>query len=76
MLICLLLDSYLHRVYNNGEGRVIPLVTALFASTSCSFTTSVDGTDAEDAKNHHDNQKAHTHHDDDSCSSGNNCMWV
>lgn len=67
----LLLESYLHWVHNDGEGRIIPLVATLFASTSCSFTTAVDGANAENSKNHHDNQETHTHHDDDSGSSWN-----
>ncbi len=65
--------SYLHWVHDDGEGGIVPLAAAFFASASCSFTTAMDGTDAKDTKNHHDNQETHAHHDDDSRGSWNNC---
>ncbi len=65
--------SYLHWVHDDGEGRIVPLAAAFFASASCSFTTAMDGTDAKDTKNHHDNQETHAHHNDDSRGSWNNC---
>lgn len=34
----------------------------------------MDGADAEHAKDYHDDQEAHAHHDDDSSSPGNHCM--
>lgn len=64
---------YLHGVDNDGEGRVVPLAAALFSPTPGTFATAMDGADSENAKDDHDNQEAHTHHNDDGSRSWHHC---
>lgn len=72
---------HLHGVDDDGEGRVVPEHVALFASSAggprlssprdlLPHSPPVQGVDAQDAEDHHECQKAHTHHDDDGGSTG------
>lgn len=65
--------THLHGVDDNSKGWIVPLAAALFASSSGSLSTAMDGADAEHAEDYHDDQEPHAHHDDDSGSPGNNC---
>lgn len=64
---------YLHRVDDDGEGRVVPLAAALLRSTPGTFTTAMDGANSEHTEDHHDNQETHTHHYDNGGCSWHHC---
>lgn len=61
---------YLHWVYYDCEGRVVPLAAPFLGATPRTFTAAMNGANAEHAKDHHDDQETHTHHYDDS-----SCSW-
>lgn len=56
---------YLHRVYDDGEGRVVPLAAPILRAAPRTFTATMNGANAEHAEDHHDNQETHAHHYDD-----------
>ena len=67
------LHLYLHGVDGDGESRVVPVHLVLLAALVVSQGALVGGSDAEDAQDDHEDQKAHAHHDDDGGGAGNHC---
>jgi len=64
---------YLHRVDDDGEGRVVPLAASLLSPAPGTLTPAMDGANSENTEDHHDNQETHTHHYDDCGCSWHHC---
>lgn len=73
MNISLGIGVYLHRVDNDGEGRIVPLAAPFLGPAPGTFTAAMDGANSENTQDHHNNQETHTHHYDDGGCSWDHC---
>ena len=64
------MDIYLHGVDCDGESRVVPVHLVLLAVLLVAHGALVSGADAEHPQDDHEDQEAHTHHDDHGGSAG------
>lgn len=66
-----LVSFYLHGVYGDGEGWIVPVHLVLLAVFLVPHGALVCSSDAEHAQDDHEHQEADAHHDDDGGSARN-----